>query len=300
MKKDNLAPIVLFAYNRPDHIRKTIGALQKNELASESELFVFSDAPKNSHSIPAVKEVRNFIKTISGFKSVHTVEREENYGLAKSIIDGVTKIINEYGKIIVLEDDLVTSPYFLKYMNDALKMYETENNVACIHGYIFPIEGLPETFFIRGADCWGWGTWKRAWDIFEVDGQKLLIDIEKRGLQKEVDYNNSYSYTQMLKDQIAGKNDSWAVRWYVSAFMRNMLCLYPGKSYVQNIGFDNEGTHTNTPSTTYNVVLNNQYSFSRVEPSEDLISKQKIEYFYKSIKHTFLKKIRLKIRQLLK
>ena len=153
-----------------------------------------------------------YIKNINGFKRVTIIEREKNWGLANSIIDGVTKIVNEYGKIIVLEDDLVTSPYFLKFMNEALEIYNDEPNVASIHGYIYPIVNLPETFFIKGADCWGWATWKEKWSIFEADGKKLLDELQNRKLQNEADFNGSYGFTQMLKDQIDGKNNSWAVR----------------------------------------------------------------------------------------
>ena len=150
--ESNLAPIVLFVYNRPWHTAQTVEALQKNTLADKSELFIYSDAAKNSEVALYVKKVREYIRNISGFRKVTIMEREKNWGLANSIIDGVTTIVNKYGKIIVLEDDLVTSPYFLRFMNEALEMYENEESVASIHGYIYPIEGLPETFFIRGAD----------------------------------------------------------------------------------------------------------------------------------------------------
>jgi len=174
------APIALFVYNRPWHTQKTIEALKKNELADSSELIIFSDGPRNEQAKDKVLEVRNFIKTIIGFKNVKIIEREKNFGLANSIIAGVTEIINEYGKIIVLEDDLVTSPFFLMYMNNALNVYENDDMVASIHAYVYPIkDSLPETFFIRGVDCQGWGTWKRGWKIFEPDGQKLLSEIKK-------------------------------------------------------------------------------------------------------------------------
>jgi len=163
-----LAPIVLFVYNRPWHMRQTIEALQKNELAEVSELFIFSDGPKSEADKEKVLEVREYIKTIPGFKSVTLIKRERNIGLAQSIITGVTDVINRYGRIIVLEDDMVTSPYFLKFMNEALEFYKDAEKVVCVHGYIYPIEAkLPETFFLRGADCWGWATWKRGWDLFD-------------------------------------------------------------------------------------------------------------------------------------
>ena len=179
----NLAPIVLFIYNRPWHTQQTVETLQKNELANESELFIYSDAAKNEQASESVNAVREYIKTINGFKEITIILRDKNWGLADSIIDGVTKIVNEYGRIIVLEDDLVTSPYFLKFMNEGLTMYENEDKVASIHGYIYPIDNLPNTFFIKGADCWGWATWKRAWDVFEPNGQKILDELKSSGLE---------------------------------------------------------------------------------------------------------------------
>ncbi len=284
------APIVLFVYNRPWHTQQTIEALQKNESAYESELFIFSDAAKNEQSIEKVKKVRNYIKNIDGFKKTTIVERETNWGLANSIIDGVSKIINEYGKIIVLEDDLVTSPYFLKFMNETLEMYQNDEKVACIHGYIYPIENLPETFFIRGADCWGWATWKRGWNIFESDGQKLLDEVKRRNLQKEADFDNSYGYTKMLREQIKGKNNSWAVRWYFSAFLKEMLCLYPSKSFVQNIGNDDSGTHCTT-TNNYQVTFPKRYNIEKISVVEDQKSRKEMEHFFQSLQSSLLRKI---------
>ena len=239
----SLAPVSLFVYNRLDHTIQTIEALQKNLLSAETNLFIFSDAPKNEEQADAVNEVRSYIKTIDGFKSVTILERNSNFGLARSIIDGVTSIVNEYGRVIVLEDDLVTSPYFLKYMNDGLNVYDKNDDVASIHGYVYPIDNLPETFFIRGADCWGWATWKDKWAMFEPDGAKLLAELKRGNLTKRFDFNGTYSYSKMLADQISGKNNSWAVRWYASAFLKNKYTLYPGKSLVLNIGNDGSGTH---------------------------------------------------------
>ena len=150
-----MIPIILFVYNRPWHTRQTVKALQKNELAGRSDLFIFSDGPKDEQTEKAVQKVREYIHTIDGFQTVTIREREENWGLANSIIDGVTQIVNEYGRVIVLEDDLMTSPFFLRYMNDALNLYECEEKVISIHGYIYPLsEKLPSTFFLRGTDYW--------------------------------------------------------------------------------------------------------------------------------------------------
>lgn len=238
------APIGLFVYSRVNHTRQTVDALRANALAEESDLIVFSGSPKSDSESQKVAEVRDYIKTISGFKSVKIVERKENLGLAKSIIAGVTETVNEYGRVIVVEDDLVTSPYFLQYMNEALELYADENKVISIHSYDYPVKkDLPETFFLKGADCWGWATWKRGWDLFEPDGKKLLNELIIKNLTKEFDYNGSYPFSKMLEDQIKGKNNSWAIRWYASAFLKEKLTLYPGKALVKNIGFDDSGVH---------------------------------------------------------
>jgi hypothetical protein len=239
-----LAPIILFVYNRLDHTKKTIEALSNNLLANKSELFIYSDAAKDVSQPGDIDKVRSFIKTVKGFKSVTIIEREKNWGLAPSIIDGVTDIVNQYGKIIVLEDDLITSPHFLTYMNDALGLYENDSRVVSIHGYVYSVKKkLPGYFFLRGADCWGWATWKRGWDLFNPDAGCLLNEIKKQHLEKDFNFNNSYNYTGMLQDQIDGRVSSWAIRWYASAFLANTYTLYPGKSFVENIGFDGTGVH---------------------------------------------------------
>lgn len=240
-----LAPIVIFAYNRPEHLRRTIEALQKNILADKSALFIYCDGPKTEKDAVAVQAVRAYAKTVSGFQSVSIVYREKNYGLGKSIITGVTEVMQSSESVIVLEDDLTTSPFFLQFMNDALNLYKNTESVLSIHGFCYSInKEVPETFFLCDPGCLGWATWRRGWKLFEEDGRKLLKEITAKGLQSEFDYNNAYPYTRMLMDQTLGKNSSWAVRWYASAFLHKKLTLYPGKSLVEHIGFDNTGTNS--------------------------------------------------------
>lgn len=238
------APVALFVYNRPWHTRQTVEALLRNELASQSDLIVFSDAGRDAASAAGVREVREFVESIAGFRSLRIVRRAANLGLAASIIDGVTAICGEYGRAIVLEDDLVTAPYFLRYMNQSLNVYESDAAVGSIHGYWYPVDReVPETFFLRGASCWGWATWSRAWRLFEPDGRKLLAELRLRKLTDSFDLDGAIAYTQMLKNQIAGKVDSWAIRWHASMFLEERLQLSPGRSLVRNIGFDGTGTH---------------------------------------------------------
>ena len=289
--KINLAPIVLFVYNRLDHTKKTIKALKKNKLSKDSELIIYSDGPKNKVDDLQVQAVRKFINNISGFKKIKIIKKKSNQGLSKSIINGVTEIINIYKKIIVLEDDLVTSPYFLVYMNNALNLYKNDPKVASIHGYIYPIKNLPETFFIKGADCWGWGTWDNRWSLFQEDGSILLNELKRKNLLKEFCFNDTYNYKQMLIDQINGMNDSWAIRWYASSFLKNKLTLYPGKSYIQNIGFDYKGTNTKQKTSLFKISLNNHFSLDKIKIEESKFCRKKIEKFHKSLKQNIFKKL---------
>ncbi|MEO5998770.1 MAG: methyltransferase, TIGR04325 family [Chitinophagaceae bacterium] len=246
--KVNLAPIVLFVYNRPDHTQQTLEALFNNELASQSILYVFADGPKENATIEDVNKInqtRSIVKNKEWCKAVIVVEKEENEGLANSIIAGVTKIINHFGKIIVLEDDIVTGKGFLKYMNEALNLYEDDERVISIHGYNYPIKfnGSNETYFLKGADCWGWATWSRGWSLFELDAESLYNQIGEKNLNYTFDFDGAYPYTAMLKNQMEKKVDSWAIRWYASAFLKNKYTLYPRVSLVKNIGLDGSGTH---------------------------------------------------------
>jgi hypothetical protein len=242
----NLAPIALFVYNRPEHTRRTISYLQKNLLADESRLFIFSDAPKTDDDKAKVEQVRNFIKDVSGFKSVKIIERKENLGLANSIISGVTQLVAEYGKIIVFEDDLLSSPHTLEYFNEGLNRYAKEEKVMHIGAYMYELadKNLPETFFWRAATSWGWATWGRAWNHFEDDVDVLLNQFDKNKTD-QFSINGTMNFWKQLTGFKAGKNNSWAIRWYASIFLKGGLTLNPSTSLIQNIGNDGSGVHSN-------------------------------------------------------
>lgn len=238
------APIILFTYNRPAHTRRALESLRRNALAAESELFVYSDAARDEADREAVAEVRRIIHDARGFKAVHIVERDENQGLARNIIDGVTRVTDQYGRVIVLEDDLVVAPHFLRFMNDALETYKDEPRVGHIQACDFTdAPSLPDTFLIKFTGSWGWGTWKRAWQHFNPDGKALLAELERRGLTREFDFGGKYGFTRMLRRQTEGKNNSWAIRWNASLFLKDILSLNTGRSLVQNTGFDGSGTN---------------------------------------------------------
>lgn len=293
-----IAPIVLFVHRRPDHTRRTIESLLLNNLAENSELIIFSDAARNSEQKPAVDSVRAYLKTICGFRNISIHYRPENYGLAKSVIEGVNQVLNEHERIIVLEDDMLTSKYFLTYMNEALDRYAENDNVISIHGYLYPVKRLlPEAFFLPGADCWGWATWRRSWKLFNPDGQALLNELESRKLIKAFDFNGAYPYANMLKSQIKGTNNSWAIRWYASAFLANKLTLYPGRSLIYNIGNDSSGTHCNDVHT-HDVILSfKPIDLRDVEVVASAAGQAAFEEFFRETRSGWVKSILLYINR---
>jgi len=277
----------MFTYCRLANTKETIEHLLKNDEAKYSDLIIYSDAPKNERAEEGVMKTREFIHSISGFKSIKIIEREKNMGLANSIVDGVTSIVNQYGRVIVLEDDLSVSPYFLKYMNEGLDRYEERKDIASIHGYIYPVKKkMPEALLIKGADCWGWATWKRAWDVFCFDANVLYKKILNAHLEREFDFNNSYPYVDMLKRQIDGSAGSWAICWYASAFLKNMYTLYPGQSLVQLNDIVGDGaTHGSTPIAYLVDVKSTPINWNLVEDqTESLEGRKAFELFFKSLK----------------
>jgi hypothetical protein len=298
--KMQTAHIVLFVYNRPWHLAQTVEALRKNILADQSHLIIYSDGPKGIADQNKVEEVRKYLLTIEGFKSIKIVERPVNYGLANSIISGVTESIHQYGRIIVLEDDLVTSPFFLRYMNEALSYYEKEEKVISIVGYIYPVDKLPQTFFLKGTDCWGWATWRRSWNLFEEDGRKLLAELKKKKLTKLFDYYGAYHYTEMLEHQIQGKISSWAIRWHASGFIKGLLSLYPGQSLVSHIGGDGSGTHCGVADRLKVQLSTSPIAIGGVPIEENEFARKKVRQFMASLKPPLLIRAKLLAKRIIK
>jgi hypothetical protein len=237
------APIVVFAFNRPVHFKTVMTALANNPEASNSEVYIFCDGPRSDEDARAVAAVRAVACAAEGFSKVQIVERAINFGLARSIIEGVEEVCALHGRAIVLEDDVVPSPYFISYANDALDKYADSPRVLSIGCYSFDVGiDLPETFFLNVPDCWGWAVWQRSWREFQPDGSVLLEKLRARGLTHKFDFESSYPYTQMLEDQIAGRVQSWAIRWYAHSLLTDRLVLYPRRAVTRNIGFDGTGS----------------------------------------------------------
>ncbi|RKG38083.1 glycosyltransferase [Acinetobacter rongchengensis] len=296
---DELAPIALFVYNRPEHTKRTIDALKNNTLANQSELFIFSDWAKNDENIKDVETVREYLKTITGFKKITIIEREYNWGLAQSIIDGVTNIINKYNKIIVVEDDLLTSPYFLYFMNDALSFYKDKAKVWHISGWNYPIDSaeLGEFFFWNTMNCWGWATWKSRWENFEKNPERLIKEWSEVQI-KQFDLDNSGIFWSQILANMEGKIDTWAIFWYATIFEHNGLCLNPTQTFVKNFGHDGTGTNC----TKENTYLEGELNLKRINiRSNEIFSSKEAtalirNYYNNTISRDVLRNLIKKIR----
>ncbi len=248
----NYAPIVMFTYCRPEHTKKAVESILKNPESALTDIYIYSDAPKTEEKKEGVKRNRAYIHKVTGFKKVTIIERDHNWGLANSVIDGVSTVIKEYGKVIVIEDDLLVSPFFLKYMNDALELYEKEDSVATISGFTNPTgDKLPNTFFLKYFACWGWGTWERAWKLFNPNASQLIETIRHSKSQKIFDFDYHANFFEMLELQNNGKIDSWAIRFYASLYTKGKINLFPHTSLVKQTGIDGTGVHCGNNSNFY-------------------------------------------------
>lgn len=240
--------------------QQTVAALQRNFLASESDLFIFSDGAKTEEGWVQARTVREFIRTIDGFKSVCIIESEQNKGLAQSIISGVTRILSQYDRVIVLEDDLITTPNFLDFMNQALDGYKNEQQIQSISAYSLLLKNAKkEIYFQQRPGSWGWGTWNDRWNP-EVFNKELIRTqiLEGPGILQRFKQSCGNDIPRMLMGSLTNQNDSWYVRWAFDHFKQNRYSLYPARSYVQNIGFGDLGTHCKGINTYRSILVDEQ------------------------------------------
>jgi hypothetical protein len=288
------SPIALFVYNRPNLTRHVLLALRKNKLFRSSKLFIFSDGPKDNDSDKSVNKVRNVLSHYNNLKNINITLNKDNKGLSTSIITGVSNILSDFKSVIVLEDDLITSTYFLKYMNTGLSLYEKETDVASIHSYFYPVNSinqLPNYFFLKGADCWGWATWRDRWDLFENNPDKLLNKINSMNLSYEFSLEKRAGFYNMLKDTCKGKIDSWAIRWHASMYLQNKLTLYPKVSFIHNIGNDGSGTHKAKTDSFKTKINLNFDGIKNIQLTENLIAREKLANFMLKIREPLYKRL---------
>lgn len=275
------SPVSLFVYNRPEHTGKTLEALALNDGAGQTDIIVYSDGWKSGLDKPSVEEVRNLIESPywkGKFKSVKLVCQESNLGLSESVISGLNKTFAQNSETIILEDDIITSSNFLKYMNAGLSHYRGSSNVATINAWMRDVKKLPPYFLLPGGDCWGWATWKHKWEFFEHSASKLLGEVQADPILKQ---RLEPSWVEMLEDTVSGKNDSWHIRWLISLIKNDQKGLFPGTSMISNIGMDGSGTHYKVPNSNSEDQAvpsrhNYEMKFPKIDDNVNIIAERKI------------------------
>lgn len=301
------SPIILFIYNRPSHTFQTLTALENNTIANDSDLFIYADGPKENatpEQLEKIRQTREIAHSKQWCKNVTVIESEKNKGLAASIISGVTEIINKYGKVIVLEDDMVTGKYFLEFMNTALDKYKNEKKVWHITGWRDPVKKAKDgdSYFYPTMDCWGWATWADRWQFFKKD-----ITYYKNIFTDEMKYHFNIEGAEpgmwsQIEDNASGKINTWAIFWYASIFIRNGLCLAPTKSIVKNIGFDNSGEHCSENSSQeikhdINIKIVNYPSIFKINKKE---YNKNVYFFNDKYERTLRKRVKKIIKPIFK
>lgn len=299
--------IVIFAHTRPFHLEKTLESLLKNDLSQIENIRIYIDGPRNEIQRKKVDETYSVANKFRVNFRWEVKKSNINLGLSNSIINGISDEFKSNEAVIIIEDDLVLSPNFVDFMTSGLHKFKSKNQVASIHGYLPSVESsIPpdEPFFIRGADCWGWATWKNRWNVAEWNATKLLADLHAKNLVYDFNLEDKFPFTQMLEECSLRKIDSWAIRWHAYNFLQNKLTLHPQYSLVSNEGFDNSGTHgTKTNSYKTNIYM------GKIEIPDTIIieeSKQGLRYissFYSNLanlKEPLIYRIRLKFSNYLK
>lgn len=247
-----VAPVVIFVHNRFNQFVKAVSALEKCKLASQTVLYIYSDGPKQNIDENDVNLIRDYSESISGFKEVNIFKSEDNKGLRRNIEQGITEVVNEHGKVIVLEEDLCMSSMFLLYMNEALDMYQDHKNVWHINGYNEVVPGSVGGYssFTSKMFCWGWATWSDRWNKYEHNVD-LFHELSRRE-KHELDMEGFAPISAQLKENFLGLKNTWAIYWAVAIYRNKGLCLTPHKSYISNEGFIEQGhTHSNDLNTIH-------------------------------------------------
>lgn len=296
------APILLFAYNRLDHLKLTIDALSKNKLATVSDLYVFSDGAKENdiESKKAVQEIRGYLTTIRGFKTINIVCHDNNKGLAKNITEAVSNYIKIYKKVIVLEDDIITSENFLLYMNTALEKYKNHGRIWHVSGWNYPIvekeDKSQHAFFWRGMNCWGWGTWEDRWIYFNKDPKRIITHWDKKKIYN-FNIDGCHNFFSQIKLNSEGRINTWAIFWYATIFENDGLCLNPIVSLTENVGLDGSGTNCRKQSHKSLFSVSNKVSIYPEEFAEDKKILKKIQICLKENEPSLFKRIIDKLRR---
>jgi hypothetical protein len=240
-------PVVIFGFNRPKHLRICLESLVANRNSNKHRYFLFVDGPRTKEEENVVQQVVEVATLFKQKIDLEVIESIVNQGLSKSLISGITDILCKFDSIIVLEDDLELHPDFLNFMSANLEKYKDSEFIASIQGFTYPfLQNSSECYFLKGADCWGWGTWRRSWELLEIDSSRIVNQLRSQKLVRKFDMDGAFPYSRMLEREARGEVDSWAIRWHASMYLLGKLSLYPPNSLVRNNGFDGSGTHVST------------------------------------------------------
>ena len=273
------APIALFIYKRPEHAQRTIVSLQACDGVQSSLIYVFADGPKTEAEVPAVGATRDVARELLGGRAIF-VEQEQNRGLANSIIAGTTELCDRHGTVVVVEDDLILAPSFLRFLNEGLERYRDEPRVMQVSGHMFDVPSFMdqrEALLLPMTTSWGWATWKRAWTLFDPFSTGWRERLADKAEANRFNLGGTYDYVGLLKRQMNGEIDSWAIRWYYSVFARGGLVLFPPRTLVSNVGLDGSGTHGRLALPAHQAALDSGPSFDL--PVDVAESRQKAEVF---------------------
>jgi hypothetical protein len=301
------APLLLFVYNRPDHTKATLKALSENIGIEDTVIHIFGDGPVSKAPktlLDDIELVRKIVCNNEHSLNIETHFSDENNGLANSIIGGVNEIINTHGEVIVLEDDLICSKYFLQYINACLRKYKEESKIMHVGGYSPSInfKSKDDIYFLSFASSWGWATWKDRWKEFIIDAEEIIDRMDKSGAKSKFNFYDSYPFYNMIQQQINGDVDSWAIRWNATVFLNNGLGVYPTKSLVQNIGFDGSGVHSGK-GRWYDVKTSQKFSpiLGHLNIVEDEKVRRQYGQFYKGLNsYSIWQKVKDKIKHEIK
>jgi len=277
------APVALFVYNRPDHTRRTLEALARNRLAADTSLYVFSDGPKADATVEdreRIAATRALVCSRAWTRKITLIESATNHGLADSIVTGVNRVLHEHDRIIVLEDDIVTSPGFLEFLNRGLELYANDRQVMHISGYMYPLRSPPaETVFLRVYSCWGWATWARAWRYYDPDVERHLRRYDTPERVRKFNIEGHGDFHRQLLENRSGRIRTWAIRWYASWLAQGGFTLFPTRSLAQNIGHDGSGVHCG-PSHMFDTALADSVPVKRIPIEENVALRWRLnEYF---------------------
>lgn len=296
--------IVLFGFNRPHHMERALRTLSKNREFSSLPVLAFVDGPRHERDKPLIAGVTD---TVTKARPDAIVKcRHKNLGVAESITLGVTEALEKYEQVIVIEDDLELAPHFLRYMLAGLDFYRAEEKVASVHGYTIPMRGLSQsTYFLRGTDCWGWGTWRRAWRLYRKDSNALLNELISHSLESDFTFGNSSPHLELLEAVNKNQIDSWAIRWHASVFLSGGLTLHPSVSLVRNAGMDGSGRHSGNTTLYESLVSVEPVPVEEVPVEESKEAFLRYRQFYRKRKRLkrlsrARREVSVKVRKVLK